>query len=147
MDGALTPICGSCGVSLCWDVEEKEAMANADFWDQWECKDCNSDCMSLSQWRLKNPKRSTSSGVPKVSVIRGHGHPWDGRPGFDILYLNADTEKEMAVMEKQAKVKHWHPWLVGTNDGTGLPGGVFYKPSGVSTEWIDDLDNKHPGII
>ena len=31
MDGALTPICEECGVSLCWDLEESEALENEAF--------------------------------------------------------------------------------------------------------------------
>lgn len=40
MDGALTPICEDCGVSLCWDLEESEAL-----------QDCNGgERMSLEKW-------------------------------------------------------------------------------------------------
>lgn len=52
MDGALTPICNDCGVSLCWDIEETEALENEDFWDQWSCQDCNDGIrMSLQAWK------------------------------------------------------------------------------------------------
>lgn len=51
MEGALTPICNDCGVSLCWDIEEGEALANEDFWNQWICQDCNGGKpMSLQDW-------------------------------------------------------------------------------------------------
>lgn len=54
MDGALTPICESCGVSLCWDIEESEALENKDFWDQWKCQECNGgERMSLVKWKLQ----------------------------------------------------------------------------------------------
>jgi hypothetical protein len=58
MEGALTPICESCNVSLCWDVEEEEGMADEDFWNQWKCQDCNDgERMSLAKWRLEHPKK------------------------------------------------------------------------------------------
>lgn len=41
MDGALTPICNSCGVSLCWDISELEYEECIEFWDEWICQDCN----------------------------------------------------------------------------------------------------------
>lgn len=41
MPGALTPICNSCGVSLCWDISEEEAKQDQAFWDAWICRDCN----------------------------------------------------------------------------------------------------------
>jgi hypothetical protein len=53
MEGALTPICESCGISLCWDIEEKEALSNEDFWNQWVCQDCNDGIrMSLVDWKV-----------------------------------------------------------------------------------------------
>ena len=55
MDGALTPICEECGVSLCWDIEETEALENEAFWDQWKCQDCNGgERMSLESWKATN---------------------------------------------------------------------------------------------
>jgi hypothetical protein len=147
MHGALTPICNSCGVSLCWDISVEEGRADQDFWDQWQCEDCNGSRMSLEQWRLDHPKIAPGADVPKVSIIRNHGHPWDGRPGFDLLYINPKTEAEMARLEKRSTVRHWHHWLVGTNELTGLPGGVFYKPCGITSPWIDEPENPHPGRI
>ncbi|WP_139313467.1 hypothetical protein [Rhodoferax antarcticus] len=57
MDGALTPICESCGVALCWNIEESQGLAEKDFWDQWMCEDCNDgERMSLEKWRLEHTK-------------------------------------------------------------------------------------------
>lgn len=54
MPGAMTPICNECGVSLCWDVAEEEAIRDAAFWDQWCCLDCNGgQAMSLKKWQAK----------------------------------------------------------------------------------------------
>jgi hypothetical protein len=39
--GGVTPICNSCGVALCWDLSEDDYYEARDFWDDWECKDCN----------------------------------------------------------------------------------------------------------
>ena len=62
MPGALTPICEDCCVSLCWDIEEGEALADEDFWNQWMCEDCNDgERMSLQQWRLDHPKETLQS--------------------------------------------------------------------------------------
>lgn len=41
MPGAVTPICNSCGVSLCWDISEEEYQDAFEFWDDWICQDCN----------------------------------------------------------------------------------------------------------
>ena len=55
MDGALTPICEECGVSLCWDLEENEALENEGFWNQWKCQDCNDgERMSLEKWKAQS---------------------------------------------------------------------------------------------
>jgi len=57
MEGALTPICNGCGVSLCWDIEANEALGDADFWLQWQCETCNGgNRMSLEMWRKSRPK-------------------------------------------------------------------------------------------
>lgn len=57
MEGALTPICESCGVALCWDIEESEALKDEDFWNQWKCQDCNDGkCMSINSWKAQEPK-------------------------------------------------------------------------------------------
>jgi exodeoxyribonuclease V alpha subunit len=39
--GSVTPICSSCGVALCWDVENEEYEKHKEFWDNWTCRDCN----------------------------------------------------------------------------------------------------------
>jgi hypothetical protein len=41
MPGAVTPICESCNVSLCWDISEEEYAEEKGFWDAWKCRDCN----------------------------------------------------------------------------------------------------------
>ena len=80
-------------------------------------------------------------------VSRDAGHPWDGmdRPGFDILEIRTDTEIEMNALVAQAKAKFWQPWLIGTNENTGLPGGALYKPCDLNEPWHDSPEYPHPG--
>ena len=68
MDGALTPICEECGVSLCWDLEENEALANEGFWNRWKCQDCNGgESMSLKKWKEQHlPFNTTYEPHPVV---------------------------------------------------------------------------------
>lgn len=80
-----------------------------------------------------------------VNVDRNSGHPWDGRPGFDLMFVDAGTPAEMATAAKEAERKFWAPWLVGMNEATGKPGGVFYKPSGALASWEDSPRKPHPG--
>lgn len=52
MPGALTPHCNNCGIALCWDIAEEEYAEEKEFWDAWECKDCNPDAEgSRKRWR------------------------------------------------------------------------------------------------
>ena len=40
IDG-YTPVCGDCGIALCWDISESEYQDKKDFWDNWQCDICN----------------------------------------------------------------------------------------------------------
>lgn len=52
---AITPICGGCGVALCWDVSTHDYLKEKAFWDQWHCQDCNSGSpQSIKRWREVN---------------------------------------------------------------------------------------------
>lgn len=52
MPGAVTPICNTCGIALCWDIAEEEYEESRPFWDGWICRDCNGGrAVSLSAWR------------------------------------------------------------------------------------------------
>lgn len=81
-----------------------------------------------------------------VSVVRDAGHPWDGRAGFDHLYLNAKTQEELDGLVEKAADKFWSPWLVGTNELDGQPGAVMYKPCDIQEPWDDSVEEPHPGI-
>jgi hypothetical protein len=50
--GGVTPICNSCGTTLCWDISENDYAEAQQFWDNWVCKDCNGGVkMSLKQYK------------------------------------------------------------------------------------------------
>lgn len=61
IDGGLTPICNNCGVSLCWDISQLEYEEEKEFWDNWECKDCNPDYKGArKKWKAKNQQNQSS---------------------------------------------------------------------------------------
>ena len=74
----------------------------------------------------------------KATVVRNAGHPWDGRSGWDHLYVEASTEAEMDELVAKAKTRYWDCWLIGVNESSGCPGGLLYKPSGVRAVWTDN---------
>ena len=74
----------------------------------------------------------------KIEVRRNEGHPWDGRKGFDVMFIEAGTHADMDEIVSCAKKKFWQPWLIGVNDNTGLPGGLMYKPCGAVAHWVDN---------
>lgn len=78
-----------------------------------------------------------------IEIERNAGHPWDSRPGFDLMYVNADTKAEMDKLVVSAGSKFWKPWLIGQNDSTGLPGGLMYKPCSATAPWEDDPKKKY----
>lgn len=80
-----------------------------------------------------------------VEVQRKAGHPWDVRPGFDLLMLDADSEADLDAAVTAAESKFWQPWLIGVSKATGKPGGVMYKPCGAQTPWHDSPEQPHPG--
>ena len=84
---------------------------------------------------------------PELSVSRNHGHPWDGRPGFDLMEARLSDEREWESFRKKACAKFWQVWIDGEThlNGTRFFCGVFYKPSGAMSDWSDKPDNRHPG--
>ena len=38
---AVTPVCNSCMIFLCYDIGNDEYNANRKFWNNWECSECN----------------------------------------------------------------------------------------------------------
>lgn len=81
----------------------------------------------------------------KVDIVRDTGHPWDGRPGFDLLDIQCDTQQELESAVGLAAEKFWAPWIVGfTGDGK-RPAGLLYKPSRIGIAWVDTPQQPHPG--
>ena len=81
----------------------------------------------------------------RFHVERNAGHPWDGRVGFDVLHLHADTSAEMDAAVDAAKRKFWQSWLIGTSADGPACGGAMYKPCNASSRWDDSPERPHPG--
>ena len=81
----------------------------------------------------------------QTQVVRNAGHPWDGRQGFDLLHVQADTDAEMRKFVAGAQKKFWQPWLIGVCENTQLPGGVLFKPCDIDEPWVDSPECPHPG--
>lgn len=64
----------------------------------------------------------------KLHVDRNAGHPWDGRPGFDRMEIDADAQGELDDAIVRAEAKHWQIWISAHRDRAGKPTAVFYKP-------------------
>lgn len=88
-----------------------------------------------------------------VKHVQGAGHPWDQRPGFDLLVVEASTEAERDEYVRRAEKKFWKAWIVGFSAEPQTPGdfsldrpsAVLYKPSGLQAPWSDSPDAPHPG--
>lgn len=80
-----------------------------------------------------------------VEVRRNVGHPWDNRPGFDMIVIDARDQAALDVAVATAERKFWRPWLLGVNDLTQRPGGVMYKPCDITQDWADNPQRPHPG--
>ncbi|MCZ8254544.1 MAG: hypothetical protein O9327_02530 [Polaromonas sp.] len=83
----------------------------------------------------------------QTQLQRNAGHPWDGRPGFDLLHVQADTAAELTQYIHRAQAKHWSAWIVGLASDAETPGGLLYKPSGANSAWSDTPEGRHPGGI
>jgi len=57
MEGAVTPICNECGITLCWDISIEEYEEAKGFWDDWICEVCNKGVpLSLKEWKVKQKR-------------------------------------------------------------------------------------------
>lgn len=73
-------------------------------------------------------------------LTRNAGHPWDGRPGFDLLGVTAKTDEELTVFIEKAALKFWSVWIAGyseSKDGKRVSSAVLYKPCGQARPWGD----------
>jgi hypothetical protein len=82
----------------------------------------------------------------RQQLVRNGGHLWDGRPGFGLMGVEADSSDELVRFAMAAGRKHWQIWLLG-KDEHDRPGGVLYKPSGQFEPWQDDPETPHPGNV
>ncbi|WP_297505805.1 hypothetical protein [Ferrovum sp.] len=86
-------------------------------------------------------------------VSRNHGHPWDARPGFDLLEVISDEKAAIERFIEEAERKFWAVWISGyQTDAFGEIdlkkfGAVLFKPSGIREDWQDSPDAPHPGIV
>lgn len=77
-------------------------------------------------------------------ITKNFGHPWDQRPGWDLLEVVTNTQAEMDAFIKKAADKFWQPWIIGTPSDSSSPwqfSTALYKPSGIMEAWIDPGPN------
>lgn len=75
VSGGVTPMCDSCGVSLCWDISRTEYLEARAFWDAWCCRDCTPTPLSAYGWRLQNGREAVPAEVEAVIVAFDLAHP------------------------------------------------------------------------
>lgn len=102
-------------------------------------------CQSLTLKGTAAFRRQWKPSSTVITVRRNAGHPWDGRAGFDILLIDAETQSELERAVEEAERKFWQPWLIGWNEATHKPGGAMYKPCGAAAPWHDSPNKPHPG--
>lgn len=71
----------------------------------------------------------------KQHIARDFGHPFDQRPGFDLMEIVCDSKEELDLFIEKAESRFWHVWISGLCEN-GFS-AVFYKPSGILCEWED----------
>ncbi len=80
-------------------------------------------------------------------LSESHGHPWDKRPGFDLMEVIGDSSEELDAFIAEAEKAFWAIWISGEVSSMMKQGVVLYKPSGIDEPWTDDMDARHPGIV
>lgn len=68
MPGGVTPLCDTCGVSLCWDISRTEYLEARAFWDAWSCRDCSTRRLSAHGWRLTNGREALPTTIEGLIV-------------------------------------------------------------------------------
>jgi len=70
MSGAVTPMCSGCGVALCYDIPDEEYQEAKEFWDNWQCKECNPNYKgSLIEFKEKR-MLDKLTGKQKTAMIK-----------------------------------------------------------------------------
>lgn len=73
-------------------------------------------------------------------IDRGAGHPWDGREGWDMLDVKADSEEYLTTFINNAAKKYWKVWI---RDNCGGISAILFKPSGATRDWVDEGLKRH----
>lgn len=99
MTGGVTPICDSCGVSLCWDISRTEYLEAKPFWDAWRCQDCNGSRLSAFGWRQEHGREALPAAVEAAIVAFEDAHPAYSRAmGAFGRSLEASTALSMKLL-------------------------------------------------
>lgn len=52
----VIPQCDSCGVCLCWSIDDTEYLMWKNFWEDWTCRDCNPEYKGAYERYKQNNK-------------------------------------------------------------------------------------------
>jgi hypothetical protein len=67
------------------------------------------------------------STAMSTSAEVAYGHPWDNRPEWERLHVQAETQAEMDEFIAARIRDGWAPWIVGECGDTGKPAAVMYR--------------------
>ncbi len=73
ISGGYTPICNTCGTTLCWDISEQQYAEERDFWDAWQCRDCNPRANGARRRWLATHTREATSALPPATLPVSRG--------------------------------------------------------------------------
>lgn len=121
--GGYTPVCGTCGMALCWDISEAEYAEDQDFWDDWRCRDCNPDYAGALQ-RHRAGKQRQDATVPVRRLLRVEA------PHFVAGAIWEKSPAGWRCIEAAPILR----WMVG-KDRTQI--ATFLKNKGYSWSWLD----------
>lgn len=85
--------------------------------------------------------------MERTETKRNVGHPWDGRPGFDHMLIEATDAERLARLVVEAEAQHWHVWINGKASGSALHSAILFQPCDANTHWEDSPEAPHPGVV
>ena len=92
-------------------------------------------CGSEADRCISSDEASHCDQPPSGFVVhRNAGHPWDRRPGWDLMEVKATTEASLGHFIVRAAEKFWNVWI---QDNTGQASAVLYKPSSATAAWSE----------
>jgi hypothetical protein len=136
--GGVTPICNSCGTSLCWDISKGEYQEDKVFWDGWVCQECNGGRpMRRADFRgLRAATTEHQDGSRFYTGVGSRDTPEEvlsvmrtlakclARAGYTLRSggaEGADAAFESGAQEvPQAKMQIYLPWRGFTGNGSPL---------------------------